>query len=48
MKKPNIKLGGHTVAVSSLDKIWFPKSKITKGDILEYYSHTAELYYSSC
>jgi bifunctional non-homologous end joining protein LigD len=29
------------VALSNLDKIWFPQSKITKGDILDYYSQAA-------
>ena len=42
MKNPTIKLGGHTVALSNLDKIWFPKSKITKGDILKYYYQVAD------
>lgn len=39
----SIKINNRTIAVSNLDKIWFPRSKITKGDVLEYYTHIAKL-----
>lgn len=42
MRKSEITIGGHTMPVSNLDKIWFPKSKITKGDILKYYYQVAD------
>ncbi len=32
------------VALSNLDKIWFPRSKISKGDIIEYYHAVAEYF----
>ena len=32
-----IKLNNHTISLSNLDKVWFPKSKITKKQILDYY-----------
>lgn len=37
MEKSEIKVGNRTIALSNLDKIWFPRSKISKGDIIEYY-----------
>lgn len=36
-----IKVGNHTVTLSNEDKILFPKSKITKGDLIDYYDFVA-------
>lgn len=38
-----IKVNRHVVAVSNEDKILFPKSKITKGDIIDYYKSIASI-----
>jgi len=35
------KLNGHEVTVTHEDKLYFPKSKITKGELLEYYETIA-------
>ena len=42
MKKPGITINNRLISLSNLDKIWFPKSKITKGDIVEYYAQMAK------
>ena len=42
MEKSEITIGNHIIALSNLDKIWFPKSKIIKGDILKYYYQVAD------
>lgn len=42
MEKSEIKVGNRTIALSNLDKIWFPKSKITKGQIIEHYYNVAD------
>jgi bifunctional non-homologous end joining protein LigD len=34
--------GGKTLKVSNLDKVFFPKEKYTKGDVMRYYAHIAE------
>lgn len=36
-----IKIGKHTIKCSQLDKIFFPKSGITKGDVISYYEDIA-------
>lgn len=36
------KIDGHTISVSSLDKIYFPKEKYTKGELIDYYERVAE------
>lgn len=36
-----IKVGRYSIEISSEDKIFFPKSKITKGDVLAYYIKVA-------
>lgn len=43
MKKNNasIKIGGHRIEISNIDKIFFPKDKITKGDVVDYYAKIA-------
>lgn len=35
-------LNGHTISLSSLDKIYFPKDGYTKGDLIDYYERVAE------
>lgn len=37
----SIKINKRTISVSSLDKVWFPRSKITKGAIVAYYAQMA-------
>jgi bifunctional non-homologous end joining protein LigD len=32
---------GRTLSVSSLDKLFFPKARLTKGDLMRYYSRVA-------
>ena len=34
--------GGKTLKVSNLDKIFFPKEKYTKGDVMRYYTRIAD------
>jgi bifunctional non-homologous end joining protein LigD len=34
--------GGKTLKVSSLDKVFFPKEKYTKGDVMRYYARIAD------
>jgi bifunctional non-homologous end joining protein LigD len=36
------KIGNRVIQLSNLDKIWFPKSKITKGAIVNYYYQVAD------
>ena len=36
-----IKLNGHAVELSSLDKVLFPDSGVTKGDLIDYYRRIA-------
>ena len=33
----NLRLNGHVVELTHTDKYYFPKSKITKGDLIDYY-----------
>ena len=42
MKKSSIKVNNRSITLSNLDKIWFPKSKISKGDIIDYYYNVAD------
>lgn len=39
---PILKIGRRSVEVSNLAKILFPKDKITKGDVIEYYQRVAK------
>src|SRR5258708_1467840 len=42
MKKDmEVKIDGKTLKLTNLDKIYFPKEKITKGDVIEYYQKIA-------
>lgn len=38
----SIKIHNRSISLSNLDKIWFPRSKITKGEIVEYYAQMAK------
>lgn len=40
---PQLKNHGHTVQLSHLDKVFFPKPKVTKGDLVEYFERVAPL-----
>jgi bifunctional non-homologous end joining protein LigD len=37
-----VELNGHTIHVSSLDKVMFPDAGITKGDLIDYYRRIAD------
>lgn len=41
-KEKEITLNRHPVKLTNLDKIYFPKDGITKGDVIEYYQSVAE------
>lgn len=41
-KKQIVTLNSKKISVSNLNKIWFARSKITKGAILEYYYHVSD------
>jgi bifunctional non-homologous end joining protein LigD len=42
-KKTPIELGGHTVELSNQERVVFPDSGITKGDVVMYYKDIAEV-----
>lgn len=42
MKNQKVKIQGRTIEFSDTEKIFYPKSKITKGDVIDYYSSIAE------
>src|ERR1035438_1320470 len=35
--KSQLKIGGRTVEVSNLDKVFYPKTGFTKGQVIDYY-----------
>ncbi len=41
MSKKKIKIGDYSFTIDKEDKIFFPQSKITKGDLLNYYQRIA-------
>jgi bifunctional non-homologous end joining protein LigD len=43
MTERTIEVDGHQVAVSNLDKVLFPDSGLTKGDLIEYYRRIADV-----
>jgi bifunctional non-homologous end joining protein LigD len=43
-----ITIGGRQISVGNLDKVWFARSKITKGAILEYYHAVAPYMLPHC
>ncbi len=43
-----MKVGRYIVEVSNEDKIFFPRSKITKGDLLDYYQRIAPIMLQHC
>src|SRR5262249_17807840 len=38
----NLKIGKHVVELTHLDKFYWPKEKITKGDLIRYYLEVGE------
>lgn len=40
---PSLKVGSHTVTLTNLEKILFPKARITKADIIDYYKRIAKV-----
>jgi bifunctional non-homologous end joining protein LigD len=38
---PTIEIDGHKIVLSNTDKILFPKAKVSKGDLIEYYRNIA-------
>ncbi len=40
-KNSTLEIEGHAVAVSNLDKIYYPKAGFTKGDVLNFYINIA-------
>jgi bifunctional non-homologous end joining protein LigD len=38
-----IESDGHTIALSNTDKILFPKAKVSKGDLIDYYRNIAPI-----
>ena len=38
-----MKIGGHKIDISHEDKIFFPKAKITKGDVIDYFWRVAKV-----
>jgi bifunctional non-homologous end joining protein LigD len=43
MAEKKIKAGRYTVEVSSMEKVFYPKDEITKGEVVEYYERVAEV-----
>jgi bifunctional non-homologous end joining protein LigD len=42
-KEITLNLGGHNIRFTNLDKVWFPKDRLTKRDALNYYDAVADL-----
>ena len=42
MAEKEIEINGHNIQLSNIDKIFFPKLKLSKGDVIEYYQKIAE------
>lgn len=42
--KPSLRIDDHTITLSNLDKILFPKSGITKGQVIAYYQKIAPFF----
>ncbi len=41
MRNGPLEVGGHTIEVSSVDKVFFPDAGISKGDLLDHYQSVA-------
>jgi bifunctional non-homologous end joining protein LigD len=41
-KELTLDIGGHVIRFSNLDKVWYPKERYTKRDVLNYYDQVAE------
>jgi bifunctional non-homologous end joining protein LigD len=39
----NLRIGRHSIDISHADKIFFPKAKITKGDLVDYFRRVAKV-----
>ncbi|HZJ37196.1 MAG TPA: non-homologous end-joining DNA ligase [Gillisia sp.] len=42
-EKEKMKFGKYTVEISNRDKVFFPNSKYTKGDLIDYYEKISEI-----
>lgn len=42
MSGKSVEIGGQTIELSNLDKVFFPDEGITKGDVVDYYRRMAE------
>lgn len=42
-KEQTVKVGRYVVNLTNLDRIWFPESNISKGDIVDYYRQIAPI-----
>ncbi len=42
MSSTTREIGGHTLDLSNLDKIFFPDADVTKGDLVDYYERVAD------
>lgn len=38
-----MKIGGHEIDISNRDKLFFPDSELTKGDLIDYYEQIADV-----
>ena len=38
-----MRIDGHTIDLSNLDKVFFPDAGLTKGDVIDYYEQVAEI-----
>ncbi|HTU71795.1 MAG TPA: non-homologous end-joining DNA ligase [Candidatus Baltobacteraceae bacterium] len=41
-ERTNVSVGGHTLSLSNLDKVLFPRDGYTKGDLIAYYRSVSE------
>src|SRR5436305_2067973 len=41
MEKSMLRVGGRSIALSNLDKILYPGGRVTKAQVIEYYSKVA-------
>jgi len=42
MNERKIKIDNHTIELSNLDKVFYPRANITKGDVIDYYQRISE------
>ncbi|MEP6810952.1 MAG: hypothetical protein ABI992_11970, partial [Chthoniobacterales bacterium] len=41
-KQQNVEIDGHRLTVSNLDKVFFPETGFTKGEVIAFYSEIAD------